>query len=232
MDDFLKTDAARLERASSSPSSAGETGRAPAEGDVRTFEQILRDGRQGEQSGEHGGGTGKEDGEYGGADPDTGETQNVQTGPASLFAQMGNPLDSIFQMQTPPTDASRPEAPAHPVENDMTQALVDRILVATPPEGGSEIRIQLSRDVLPDTEIRLVRSSDGMLTVTLETQDATSFQTLVDAQNSLRTRLEQQEGMVRVNVTTGTGSEAEDGNPDRRSRGYVPPAWDEDNRHS
>ena len=92
-------------------------------------------------------------------------------------------------------------------------------------DGGHEIRLTLGKDVLPGTEIRLQRGSDGVLSVHLATDNAASFQTLVGAQESLKARLESFEKDVRVEVVSERGeAEAEIGDGRRQSRGeYVAP---------
>ena len=60
----------------------------------------------------------------------------------------------------------------------------------------------------------------GMLSVTLSSSDASSFQTLVSAQDSLKSMLESLEkGNVRVEVTRDSGRE--DNDSGRRSRTYM-----------
>ena len=95
----------------------------------------------------------------------------------------------------------------------------------TSADGGHEIRLTLGKDVLPGTEIRLQRGSDGVLSVHLATDNAASFQTLVGAQESLKARLESFEKDVRVEVVSERGeAEAENGDGRRQSRGeYVAP---------
>ena len=106
----------------------------------------------------------------------------------------------------------------------LAEKLVERILVSGP-DGGHEIRLTLGKDVLPGTEIRLQRGSDGVLSVHLATDNAASFQTLVGAQESLKARLESFEKDVRVEVVSEQGgAEAENGDGRRQSRGeYVAP---------
>jgi len=108
--------------------------------------------------------------------------------------------------------------------NNLVTGLVDRILTSSTETGGAqEVRLQVSQDLLPDTEIRLSRGLDGLLSVTLVTGRPESFQTLVAAQDSLRTALSGlEEKEVRLTVTgAGTGA-GEDGSAERRSRGYDP----------
>ena len=144
----------------------------------------------------------------------------MRNGPQTV-SQMTNPLESLF--------AGRMGQPASvdPAPNDgpdlgaLAEKLVERILVSDPVEGRSEIRLMLGKDVLPGTEIRLLRGSDGLLSVRLETDDAASFQTLVGAREALKTQLERfEKNGVRVEVVSERdGADAEDGDARRRSRG-------------
>ena len=103
----------------------------------------------------------------------------------------------------------------------LAEKLVERILVSGP-DGGHEIRLTLGKDVLPGTEIRLQRGSDGVLSVQLATDNAASFQTLVGAQESLKARLGSFEKDVRVEVISERGgAEAESGDGRRQSRGSM-----------
>jgi len=131
----------------------------------------------------------------------------------------GNPLEAFFasRMEAPaPVSATPP--PASP-DMELAGKLVERILVATPSEGGAEVRISLGDGALRGTEIQLVRGTDGLLTVNLQADNASAFQTLVAARDELQFRLEQQgEKDVRVSVDTQADQQGNDAN--RRSRGY------------
>lgn len=155
-------------------------------------------------------------------DLESGGTKHEDSAPdadvPSPLSGMTNPLESLFAGRMEET------APAAPVSQMPDQAelekLVERILVSTPEEGGHEVRISLGSHALPDTEITLHRNADGMLSVTLSSSDASSFQTLVSAQDSLRSMLERLEnGSVRVEVTQEGGREENDAS--RRSRTYM-----------
>ncbi len=81
------------------------------------------------------------------------------------------------------------------------QELADRILVATHNDGSKEVRLTLSDKALAGTEIIINKSVDNILTVRFETSNANSFQTLVAAQDALKSTLETQNSNVRVEVT-------------------------------
>lgn len=212
MANFMKIDSHRLEEAATR--TLGGQDVPPGASDVDSFEQAMRgegrDGRQG--SGEKAGGeplTGKYDGP---------EADSELASPFQLF---GNPLDTMFGQRTSAADvvAAQPAADT-PDLDGLTSALVDRILVSDPRGGENEIRITLSDNALPGTEVRLTRGTDGMLTVRLETDNASSFQTLVSAQDGLKNKLESLEkGTVRVEVSDST--RPDDGDAQRRSAGYT-----------
>lgn len=130
------------------------------------------------------------------------------------------PLETMFagRMPTTATPPSRPEAPVP--TGELAEKLLERILVGRDSGGDQEVRLYPSADILPGTEIRLRKGNDGLLHVSLLTDDPASFQTLVAAQDSLKTRLEELGGHVRVHVATE--SRGEDNDSNRRSRGYVP----------
>ena len=133
---------------------------------------------------------------------------------------MSNPLDSLFGNRMSMAAGVTEMSSSDPAE--LVNKLLERILVAEPEGGGSEIRLMLSDDILPGTEIRLLRGIDGSLSVNLITDNATSFQTLVSAQDSLRRQLESMEKDVRVEVNAETGeSGSENGDTRQRSRGLL-----------
>ena len=130
---------------------------------------------------------------------------------------MTGPLDTLFAGRTAQTAETAAPSGDAPDLGALAEKLVERILVSGP-DGGHEIRLTLGKDVLPGTEIRLQRGSDGVLSVHLATDNAASFQTLVGAQESLKARLESFEKDVRVEVVSERGgAEAENGDG-RRSR--------------
>ena len=143
---------------------------------------------------------------------------------SSMFSRMTGPLDTLFAGRTAQTAETAAPSGDAPDLGALAEKLVERILVSGP-DGGHEIRLTLGKDVLPGTEIRLQRGSDGVLSVHLATDNAASFQTLVGAQESLKARLESFEKDVRVEVVSERGeAEAENGDGRRQSRGeYVAP---------
>lgn len=141
-----------------------------------------------------------------------------------MFSRMTGPLDTLFAGRTAQTAETAAPSGDAPDLGALAEKLVERILVSGP-DGGHEIRLTLGKDVLPGTEIRLQRGSDGVLSVHLATDNAASFQTLVGAQESLKARLGSFEKDVRVEVISERGgAEAESGDGRRQSRGeYVAP---------
>jgi len=111
------------------------------------------------------------------------------------------------------------------VENLLRQILV------SPPDSAHdpEVRLLVQDALLPDTEIRLTRGVDGLLTVTLATGRDDAFQTLVTAQDALRQRLNAHEPQgVRLTVLD-TRADADTGDGRSRGhRGYTPDDGDGD----
>lgn len=217
MADFMKVDMSRLGKAEGGSADSGMA--APSGADVDTFQQAMRrrplDERQG--AGENGSG-GEGEAPFEPAEDASSEALS------GVFSQMTGPLDTLFNGRM--TQAAETAAPSGdtPDMGALAEKLVERILVSEPSEG-SEIRLILGKDVLPGTEIRLQRGSDGLLSVRMTTNDAASFQTLVGAQESLKARLESLERNVRVEVASERGgADAESGDSRRRSRGeYAAP---------
>jgi len=117
--------------------------------------------------------------------------------------------------------AGRPE----PDLEELVRGLVGEILVS-PADRPGEVRLKVNENLLPGTEIILARAPDGLLTVSLLSGRADSFQTLVAAQGALREALAAQEGDgVRVSVSRAGAGAGEDGSADRRSRGL---GWNPD----
>lgn len=105
-----------------------------------------------------------------------------------------------------------------PLADVDLEMLVDRILVSASGIGRHEVRLILSGHVLGGTEIVLQRSLEGMLIVTLQCTDISTFQTLVASQMELKARLEDYENRS-VQVSVDIDKERNDA--DRRSRGYT-----------
>jgi type III secretion system needle length determinant len=136
----------------------------------------------------------------------------------SLFAErLGAPSADAAWASANASEAAVPR-PA-----EMVERLVEQILVSHPGEAGDkEVRLMVRNSVLPDTEIRISRGTDGLLSVTLATGRNDAFQTLVAAQAELKQALDVQENReVRLTVVDTRGAGAEDGRSERRSRGYT-----------
>ncbi len=177
--------------------------RAPSSRDVDAFRAAMREERQ-----EHGGTS----------QPDSGSLHEKQP-----CAPDGNPqasLSSLFSMvgMFSEVEGMASAGPVHAagLSAEELDRLVERILVSAE-EGRQEVRLTLSDRILPGTEIILSRTPEGMLSVALHCTDASSFQTLVASQFDLKKRLEAHE-MAAVEVSVDI--QQEDGDADRRSRGY------------
>ena len=187
---------------SSSASSSSRTDAAPSAADTDRFTRALEGDRRHDMD------SGGSQQEGGNGNDEAGASQ---TSFSSLFS-MSSPLDSLF------AGKAEAAAPAAQLAEADLDTLVERILVSTPESGGHEVRISLGDSVLRGTEIILQRGLDGMLSVSLNTTDAASFQTLVSAQNELKRMLETREnGDVRVEVSRDNGHDGNDA--DRESRG-------------
>ena len=133
-------------------------------------------------------------------------------------------LGSLFESRM--SGAGEPTTVQGPVKGgemgELVDKLVQRILVSEPKAGGQgEVRIQLSDTAaLRDTEIILQRGGDGLLSVRLVTDNATSMQTLVAAQQGLKEQLEKH-GPAVVRVENPGESRSGDNDANRRSQGLV-----------
>lgn len=77
-------------------------------------------------------------------------------------------------------------APSSILQERVLDALVSRLLVSSPDNGPSEVRLTLSdASVLRGTDITLARQTDGALRVTLAADNPAAFQTLVAARSDL-----------------------------------------------
>ena len=141
----------------------------------------------------------------------------------SLYAErLGTPS---AQTQAAPVvvDSADSADSAAPRAAERIERLVEQILVSLPDSvGDREVRLMVKNSVLPDTEIRLSRGTDGLLSVTLETGRHDTFQTLVAAQAELKRALDTQENReVRLVVVDTRDTGAEEGRSDQRSRCYT-----------
>ena len=136
------------------------------------------------------------------------------------MGSMSNPLENLFSQRMPVQAEAAP--PQHEAPGMDIEKLVDRILVSSPEAGGHEVRLTLENHVLPHTTIMIRRDNDGMLSVTLTSTDASSFQTLVSAQGSLKSMLDSMEkNDVRVVVSQTAENGREENDTGKRSRGYM-----------
>lgn len=102
---------------------------------------------------------------------------------------------------------------------ELTDKLVDRILVSDAKAGESEVRLQLGDNILKDTEISIKRLLDGSLEIKLNSGNYNSAQTLVSQQFELKSRLEKMENCT-VTVEVNTDNQEEGNDTNKQSRGY------------
>lgn len=139
-------------------------------------------------------------------------------GAGAVLAGMSHPLDTLFGSDI--AGSPHTEIPTKPFPADMADLvnnLVERILVASPPEGHAEVRITLGEGRLRKTEIRLVRTGEGQLDISLHTADDAAFHTLDSARDALQKRLHAVGEHAHIAVSTGS----DEGDTSRRSRGYT-----------
>jgi type III secretion system needle length determinant len=101
---------------------------------------------------------------------------------------------------------------------ELTDKLVDRILVSDAKAGESEVRLQLSDNILKDTEISIKRLLDGSLEIKLNSGNYNSAQTLVSQQFELKSRLEKMENCT-VTVEVNTENQEQGNDANQKSRG-------------
>ncbi|MBQ4615191.1 MAG: hypothetical protein IJB29_00530 [Mailhella sp.] len=177
--------------------------RAPSSRDVDAFRAAMQEDRQ-----EHGGTSQPDSGSFHEKQP-CAPGENPQASLSSLFSMVGMFSEVEGMASAGPVHAAGLSA-------EELDRLVERILVSAE-DGRQEVRLTLSDRILPGTEIILSRTPEGMLSVSLHCTDSSSFQTLVASQFDLKKRLEAHE-MTAVEVSVDI--QQEDGNADRRSRGY------------
>lgn len=163
MADFMKVDMSRLGQAEGRSADSGMA--APSGADVDTFRQAMRRGPLDERQGS--GGEESEGGRGASHAPDE-DTSAEAEALSSMFSRMTGPLDTLFAGRTAQTAETAAPSGDAPDLGALAEKLVERILVSGP-DGGHEIRLTLGKDVLPGTEIRLQRGSDGVLSVYLAT---------------------------------------------------------------
>jgi len=177
--------------------------RAPNSRDVDAFRAAMKEDRQ-----EHGGTSQPDSGSFHEKQPCEPDG-NPQASLSSLFSMVGMFSEVEGMASAGPVHAAGLSA-------EELDRLVERILVSAE-DGRQEVRLTLSDRILPGTEIILSRTPEGMLSVALHCTDSSSFQTLVASQFDLKKRLEAHE-MAAVEVSVDI--QQEDGDADRRSRGY------------
>jgi type III secretion system needle length determinant len=149
-----------------------------------------------------------------------GEEDNREKGQGSqVMPSASSLLSSLFESRM--SAVAAPPPPAAGKLDDLVDDLVQRILVSDPQSGApAEIRLQLNDSILADTRISVSRGPDGLLSVLLETGNASSLQTLVSAQQSLREQLAVH-GPVNVRINNAQESGQGDNDARRRSQGLV-----------
>lgn len=167
---------------------SGKTCSSPSSRDVSEFEKNMQRKEQ---------------------DNDKGQEQNQ------------NPFESIFKNSFfSETSVQETQSVMQNTEIDfeLTDKLVDRILVSDSKAGESEVRIQLGDDILKDTEISIKRLQDGSLEIKLNSNNYNSTQTLISQQFELKSRLEKMEN---CNVTVEVNAENQEQGNDahQKSRG-------------
>lgn len=182
--------------------------------DARNFEAAMRadkrrsDSREGDSSSE-------QDTDSREEEPHE-EDESGELSFASLFAGRFDGGAVAESAKTDTAQAAQTASSAQRAEA-LAEHLAERILVSEPSAAGQEVRIQPAGNILPDTEICLVRGTDGLLSAVIHTDNPASFQTLAAAQHDLRARLEASEGQP-VHVELRSSAD-DDNDPRRRSRG-------------
>ncbi len=197
MSNFINLDASRMQSNTQASQSARE--QEPNKSDIDAFDDALNEpaNSKKEQGTSHG----------------SSEQSNTASGQNS-FGQMTNPLDALFGNGL--TTKETAQASAQSLSSTNAK-LVETILVSQPGADNQEVRLTLGKDVLADTEIRITRDSSGTLNISLQTNNPSSFQTLVAGQHDLKAMLERGEGDIKITVESG---DAEQNDTNQRSRGY------------
>ncbi len=169
----------------------------------------------------------------GGGSADFGDQPQPLDGMAALFSQAANFLPGMAAAQQgaePVSGAAVSSGAAVQTPAGLSpqhcDELVDRILVSQPAaDGASEVRIKVNESWLQDTEIRLVKTPEGGLSVEFMTDDVDSQRLLMPNLSDLRGRLADRTGeQVTVRMTEqaaqpGDGQGGHGGQPgDGRSR--------------
>ncbi len=104
-------------------------------------------------------------------------------------------------------------------DNNLQEKLLNHILISQANAKEQEIRLQLKQDILADTEIRLIKNTDGTLTIQMFTSNPHSFQTLVANQFRLKEKFDQLENM-NVSITIYNNN-PNPNDTNQQSRGYA-----------
>ncbi len=131
-------------------------------------------------------------------------------------------LEQMFQGKGAETAAMRAGGAAAAegamLSDERLDVLVSRILVSSPENGSSQVRLTINDAHLAATEILITRDVTGMLRVSIVTQNAQSFQTLVASRQTLVDMLQNKESQP-VTVNVQNSSDESEGDMNRRSRG-------------
>ena len=134
--------------------------------------------------------------------------------------QSQNPFESIFKNSF--FSENKVQETQNLANTDMdfelTDKLVDRILVSDAKAGESEVRLQLGDTILKDTETSIKRLLDGSLEIKLNSSNYNSAQTLVSQQFELKSRLEKLENCT-VTVEVNTENQEQGNDANQKSRG-------------
>ena len=197
MSNFMNVDANRMQNNRQNNGQTSSATQTPHKNDTDAFNDALNE-------------PDKQNTEKSQSDSTKKEGQGAEQN-TNPFAQMTNPLDSIFSNARMVKGAAQ----SAPVLNEK---LVETILVSQPDADNQEVRLTLNRDILPDTEIRMMRDVNGTLNIILQSNNASSFQTLVAGQNTLKAMLEQGEGEIKITVESGDTGQND---TNQRSRGHT-----------
>lgn len=135
--------------------------------------------------------------------------------------QNQNPFESIFKnsfFSENKIQETQPVLQKTDIDFELTDKLVDRILVSDSKTGESEVRIQLGDDILKDTEITLKRLQDGTLEIKLNSSNYNSTQSLVSQQFELKSRLEKIENCT-VTVEVNSENQEQGNDANKKSKG-------------
>lgn len=142
--------------------------------------------------------------------------ESLQTDNTTDMVSGASILNSLFQ-NTPigQKTTEKIEQPSLNI-NELSDKIADRILIAQPDANGdAEIRIQIKQDIMPDTEVRITKTGEGIKIdfISMSDDSLRLLNQHVDAlSQNLNVRFD---GKVVVQVNSGDFSQ---GNNDGRSR--------------